>query len=424
MALCELRRRGLIAAFAGDQAQFLTALKSSGGKAAVYTGFDPTAPSLHIGHLVTIMSLRHLKRSGMQPIALVGGVTGMIGDPTGRSSERVALSSTEVDDNARNIRLILERLVGDGITVMDNKDWLSSMSLPDYLRDVTAHFRLSTMLSRGTVQDRMAAEEGCSLMELCYQTVQAYDFWHLHQSQNCVLQVGGSDQWGNIVAGIDLIRRKSSGTAFGLTVPLVTTATGEKLGKSSGNAVWLDSRLSPPYEIFQYFYNLDDTTAEELMPKLVEDPMDQIEQLLDSHRANPGARLAQTALANSVTRMVHGEAALQTAHQATSAFFNSDTLTAEQCGAAAASGAVPSMVAPSSLVLGSTLLKLAVSSGLVSSNAEAKRLIKSGGMYLNNSRITDVSQIVSEGDLLGGSFCVLRSGKKNNFILQVEDNKA
>merc|ERR1712166_1717171 len=313
MALCELRRRGLIAAFAGDQAQFLTALKSSGGKAAVYTGFDPTAPSLHIGHLVTIMSLRHLKRSGMQPIALVGGVTGMIGDPTGRSSERVALSSTEVDDNARNIRLILERLVGDGITVMDNKDWLSSMSLPDYLRDVTAHFRLSTMLSRGTVQDRMAAEEGCSLMELCYQTVQAYDFWHLHQSQNCVLQVGGSDQWGNIIAGVDLIRRKSSATAYGLTVPLVTTDSGEKLGKSSGNAVWLDHSLTPSFELYQYFYNLDDHTAARLLLQLSQDPIELLEELVHQHQASLGQRLAQRVLAEQVTTMVHGAKALANA---------------------------------------------------------------------------------------------------------------
>eukprot|EP00658_Telonema_sp_P-2_P028926 TRINITY_DN22072_c0_g1_i1.p1 TRINITY_DN22072_c0_g1~~TRINITY_DN22072_c0_g1_i1.p1 ORF type:complete len:281 (-),score=62.71 TRINITY_DN22072_c0_g1_i1:71-913(-) len=277
------------------------------------------------------------------------------------------------------------------------------------------------MLARDTVQARMASEEGCSLMELCYQTIQAYDFWHLHQHHNCILQVGGSDQWGNIVAGMDLIRRKSASTAYGLTVPLVTSASGDKLGKSSGNAIWLDPTLTPSFEFYQYFLNLDDDTAARLLPQLSLDPIDQIEELVEEHVNSLGDRLAQRALAEQVTRTVHGVDALNAAVRATKAFFggSSDELEVADVQAAAACGAMPRKQLEAGSVLGSTVLSLLSQAGVTSSNAEGKRLIKSGGLYLNNVRVIDAAHKISDGDLLDGSLCVLRTGKKKFFLLHI-----
>jgi tyrosyl-tRNA synthetase len=358
-------------------------------------GFDPSSPSLQIGNLVSVMLLAHLQRAGGRPIILVGGGTGMIGDPSGKRSERPLLSKADVDANAERQRGQLERFLdfSDAHTaarMLNNADWLRDLVLVDFLRDIGKHFTISLMLQKESVKSRMDA--GISYTEFSYMLLQAYDFLHLYRTIGCELQMGGSDQWGNITAGVDLIRRVEGGDAHGLSAPLVTTADGSKFGKTEAGAAWLDPELTSPYQFYQFWINVDDRDVESYLRLFTFKPQDEIRDLMEAHGRDAEARTPHRSLARDVTSRVHGDDASDRVIEASKVRFGElDPEKAKPETWNMLLSELPSTKLPEGFGSSTSAVDLVASSGIVKSKGEARRLIQQGGVSINGRKVTDAS---------------------------------
>src|SRR5437764_5006900 len=409
--LAELEWRGFIHHATRDLAAHLAA-----GQRTLYCGFDPTAPSFEVGNLMPLMLLRHFQLAGHRPIVLMGGGTGLIGEPSGKKSERPLLSEDEIRENVRRQRDQLVRLFDfdakeTRALVLNNADWLVEQRLVAFLRDVGKHFSVNVMMQKESVKARLDA--GISYTEFSYMLLQAYDFLHLYRKQQCTIQVGGSDQWGNITAGIDLIRRVESGEAHGLVAPLVTMASGAKFGKSEAGAIYLDPALTSPYNFYQFWYNVDDRDVESYLKLFTLLPRADIEDELKAHKKDPSRREAQRTLAMTVTTMVHGKEAVAGVVEAAAALFG-DAATGSKLDAVEEHAPITKVgVRPDTVVDALLASKLATSKG------DARRLIKQGGVYVNDRRVTDVDQRLQPDDWRGTKL-VLRKGKKDYHVLSAD----
>jgi tyrosyl-tRNA synthetase len=422
----ELQWRGLVYQYTDGVPGVLAAGPISG-----YIGFDPTASSLHVGSLLQIMVLVHLQRHGHKPVALVGGGTGMIGDPSGRSSERQLLTAEQVAANTAGIRAQLERFLDfsgpSAARMVDNANWLTSLSMVEFLRDTGKHFTVNYMLQKDSVKSRMDA--GISYTEFSYMLLQAYDFLELRRREGVTLQLGGSDQWGNITAGIELIRRADAVEANGLTVPLVTSSSGAKFGKSVDGAVWLDVERTSPYAFYQFWLQTEDRDAGRYLRFFTLLERTEIESLEAATEAAPEKRAAQQALARDVTRRVHGETALQAAEQVSQFFFgglNPSELTDESFAILRAEAPFfevdRASIASESDASQFDALKLLTASGLAASNGAAKRLLEQGAVSVNKGKIDAAGRVVpSATALLRGGHVVVGKGKKDFALLRVRD---
>ena len=389
----------------------------------VYCGFDPSAASLQAGNLVSIMMLRRLQLAGHKVIALVGGATGLIGDPSGKSAERNMLTVGKVEENKRGIRENLSRILdfdGPNAAVMvDNYEWYSGLSAIAFLRDVAVNFRVPQMLAKESVKKRLEASEGAlTFTEFSYQILQGNDFLHLFDKYGCTVEVGGADQWGNITAGTDLVRRMRGKTAYGLTFPLLLDASGKKFGKSEGNALFMDASMTSVYDWYQYFLRSADEDVIRYLKVFSLKSLDEIASLEAQMKANPEARIPQKALAEELTALVHGESGLKVAQDATRTLFGGSV---EGKGAAELETIfkdVKSATLPKGEVLGKPVFMVASQAGMFKSNGEARRMASQGGLALNGSKVDD-KRTFSDGDLVEGRVAVLRSGKKNHFLLRV-----
>ena len=389
----------------------------------VYCGFDPSAASLQAGNLVSIMMLRRLQLAGHKVIALVGGATGLIGDPSGKSAERNMLTLEKVEENKRGIRENLSRILdfdGPNAAVMvDNYEWYSGLSAIAFLRDVAVNFRVPQMLAKESVKKRLEASEGAlTFTEFSYQILQGNDFLHLFDKYGCTVEVGGADQWGNITAGTDLVRRMRGKTAYGLTFPLLLDASGKKFGKSEGNALFMDASMTSVYDWYQYFLRSADEDVIRYLKVFSLKSLDEIASLEAQMKANPEARIPQKALAEELTALVPGESGLKVAQDATRTLFGGSV---EGKGAAELETIfkdVKSATLPKGEVLGKPVFMVASQAGMFKSNGEARRMASQGGLALNGSKVDD-KRAFSDGDLVEGRVAVRRSGKKNHFLLRV-----
>ncbi|MHB1034752.1 MAG: tyrosine--tRNA ligase [Pirellulales bacterium] len=392
----------------------------------VYIGFDPTADSLHVGHLVQLMVLRRFQRAGHRPIALLGGATGMIGDPSGRNEERNLLSVDALRDNVaaieRQMRSFLDFAPGPNSPVLaNNYDWMSRFSYLDFLRDIGKNFPVNVMLTKDSVKSRLErTDSGLSFTEFSYMLLQAYDFVYLNEHYGCELQVGGSDQWGNITAGIDLARRMRSVQLYGITCPLLTKSDGTKMGKTESGALWLSPERTSPYAFYQFWINVDDADAGKCLRYFTDLAREEIEALDANRAAEPGRRESQRRLAEEVTRLVHGEAGLAAARRATEIFFGAEIsdLSDAQLGQIFAD--VPSKELPRQRLAGEGLgiVQALVESGLARTTSDARRTIAQGGAYVNNVRVEGIDARLGVEHLASESVMVLRSGKKNYALLR------
>jgi tyrosyl-tRNA synthetase len=390
----------------------------------LYAGFDPTADSLHIGHLLQIMVLSQFQQHGHKPIALVGGATAMIGDPSGKSEERVLLNTETIEKNVNGIRGQLAQILDfekedNPAQLVNNSDWMNKFSYIDFLRDVGKNFRIGEMMGKESVRKRLNSDAGMSFTEFSYQLLQSYDFHHLHKSHNCILQIGGDDQWGNITAGIDLNRKMGGTQVYGLTTPLVTKADGQKFGKTEGGAVWLNSDKTTPYEFFQYFLNVDDRDVIQLLKYFTFMHISDIDALEKLVETEPERRQAQKVLANKVTKLVHGQYALEMVQTATKVLFGESISGLSDEDLSGIFSEVPSTQFDRTVLEeGFPLMDALVKSKLCQSRGDAKRALKQGSIYLNNNRISQIDYILTEASLCSESITVLRSGKKKYHLLR------
>ncbi len=421
--LADLRQRGLIHQTTDDAGlpQWLASESRT-----LYCGFDPSADSLHVGSLIPLLMLRRFQRAGHRPIALVGGATGMIGDPSGKSEERNLLSIDVLRANVAGLEEQMRRVLDfDDKThpavLVNNYDWMSRCGYLDFLRDVGKHFPVSVMMAKDSVKSRLARDDaGISYTEFSYMLLQAYDFVHLHEQYGCLLQIGASDQWGNITAGIDLARRMHGVQLYGLTCPLLTKSDGSKMGKTESGTVWLSPRRTSPYAFYQYWINVDDADAGKCLRMLTELAHEEIE-LLDAARvSDPAKRDSQKRLAEELTRLVHGAGGLQAAQRATEIFFGAEIrdLSDAQLGEIFAD--VPSRELPRSRLDGEglNLVDAFVQAGLFKSKSDARRTVQQGGAYVNNQRAEGLQTQLTSRDLASESVIVLRSGKKKYALLR------
>jgi tyrosyl-tRNA synthetase len=393
----------------------------------VYIGFDPTGASLHIGTLLPIMGLVHAQRAGHTPIALVGGGTGLIGDPSGKTAERRLLTKDQVAANADAIRAQLEHFLdfevkSNPARMRNNLDWLGGLPLVDFLRDIGKHFSVNQMLAKESVKRRLATEEtGISFTEFSYALLQSYDFLELYRTEGCTAQMGGSDQWGNITSGIDLVRRVEGARAYGVVLPLITQASGVKFGKTEEGAVWLDAALTSPFRFYQYWINVDDADAVKYLKYFTLLDVGRIAELAHDVDAAPEKRAAQKALADDVTRRLHGETGLARAQQATRALFGGEV---EGLGAddiADIFADVPSHEIAREHLGGDgrVLVDLLAETGVATSKGDARRSIEGGGVYVNNVRVDDVARAVTMSDAIEGRFVLIRMGKKRYHLMGI-----
>lgn len=422
-----LKERGFIEQTTHDQ-ELRDYLAENG--ASCYIGFDPTASSLHVGSLVPIMSLAHMQRAGHRPLALVGGGTGLVGDPSGKTEMRKILTPEEVNDNVRCIRRQLARFIDfddDKAGLVNNADWLTNLEYIPFLRDIGRHFSVNRMVKMESYRIRLESEIGLNFIEFNYMLLQAYDFSKLFDTQGCRLQMGGSDQWGNIVAGIELIRKLYQETAFGITFPLITTSNGAKMGKTAKGAVWLDPERTSPYEYYQFWVNTDDRDVSRFLALFTFLPMDEIHatrSLVDADLNH-----AKTVLAFEATQLAHGRSEAMAAHQAAANVFGGRSVpqnilpasTIPRGQQASADAGVPhSFINPAQLKEGIPAFKLFLLSGLANSGGAGRRLISQGGAYMNGQRVEKFDQIITEADL-DNQVIVLRAGKKRFHKLIVSD---
>ncbi len=409
----DLRWRGLLAQTT-DEAALLEALKKP---TTLYVGFDPTAPSLHAGNLVVLLVLRRFQLAGHNPIALVGGATGLVGDPSGKNEERTLNSSEIVEGWVNRIRTQVSAFLDfdapkNPAAVVNNLDWTSPLSAIEFLRDIGKHFSVNQMLSKDSVSSRLESG-GISYTEFSYQVLQSYDFLELYRRNNCTLQVGGSDQWGNIVAGLDLIRRVEQGSGHALTVPLLMKADGTKFGKTAGGSVWLDPEMTSPYAFFQFWLNSDDKDVINFLKVFSFKSHTEITDLEKSHNENPGLREAHRALARELTALVHSEETTQRVEAAARALFGQGELSElDEATLASALAELPRTTVSASEEI-PTWVDLLAATGVVDSKSAARRIVKEGGAYLNNVKISGEDFRPSKSDFLCGKYAVLRKGKRD-----------
>ena len=417
--LDDLAWRGLIYDQTPDLAEHLAT-----GSRVAYCGFDPTADSLHVGHMLPAMGLARLQRAGHRPIALVGGGTGLIGDPSGKRAERTLQTLEQVERNVAGLRGQLERFLdfeGENAAVMSNNaDWLTTIPLTDFLRDIGKHFTIGYMTAKESVKSRIDSEVGLSFTEFSYQLLQAYDFLVLHDRLGATIQVGGSDQWGNITAGIDLIRKTRGEQGHGLVMPLVTNASGTKFGKTEAGAVWLDPERTSPYKFYQFWLNSDDRDVVRYLKYFTWLEKAEIERLAAEVEANPAGREAQRTLAREVTTLIHGADATEGAERAAQALFGGDLRQLSADALAEVFEEAPSSNRPAADVEGEGLsvIDLFADAGLVSSKGEAKRLARSGGLSVNGDRVEEDAR-VTLADAIDGAVLVLRKGKKSYALVRL-----
>ncbi len=419
--LDELDWRGLIAQTT-DREALASALAA--GPLTLYCGFDPTAESMQVGNLVPLLLLRRFQLAGHRPIAVVGGATGLIGDPSGKAGERSLHSPELVAERAAAFRAQLGRFLdldgAAGALVVDNLDWTAGLGVLQFLRDTGKHFTVNAMLAKESVSTRLGAESGISFTEFSYMLLQAYDYLELYRRHGCRLQVGGSDQWGNITAGLDLIRRIEGPEAgvHCLTTPLVTSVSGEKFGKSEGNAVWLDADRTSPYAFYQFWINVDDSDVIRYLRTFTFADRQTVDALAAEVAQRPGARSAQRALAREMTELVHGPDATGRVEAASRALFGSGDvadLDPDTLAAARQEAGGPQLPAGSELP---TVVDLLVAAGVVSGRNEARRAVSQGGAYLNNRRLSDPEEVPAPSDLLHGRFLVMRRGARTMGIVE------
>ena len=420
--LADLQWRGLMA-----DCTDLDALRKrlAEGPVTLYCGFDPTGDSLHVGHLMGQLTLRRFQLAGHHVIALAGGATGMIGDPSGRSAERNLLTREQLNHNIASIKGQLSRLLdftaaANPARLVDNADWTAPISYLDFLRDVGKFFTLNLMLAKDSVKSRMEGDGGISYTEFSYQLLQAYDFYHLREAFQCELQIGGSDQWGNITAGTDFIRKKLGVPAWGWTFPLITKSDGTKFGKTASGAVWLDATKTSPYRLYQFFVNTEDAKVCEYLRKFTFLTREQIEPLEAAHAASPGAREAHKALAREVTTLVHGTDALTGALKASEILFGGSLDGVTETIFNDVVGEVPTKELERTKLdgAGAAVIDLVVHAGLEPSKGAARKSLEAGGVYLNNVR-AELTRSATSVDLLFGKYLLLRKGKKSYAVLQV-----
>lgn len=396
-------------------------------RVTAYIGFDPTADSLHVGSLFPLVTLMRFQKAGHRPIGVVGGGTGLIGDPSGRESERALLTQEQLEHNRAGIRRQMERFLdfdpGDALLV-DNADWLCQLNLIEFLRDVGKHFSVNQMIARDSVKSRLETrEQGLSFTEFTYMLMQAYDFLALYDRYGCILQMGGSDQWGNIISGSDLIRRLRDAETYGLTVPLMTRTDGKKFGKSEEGNIWLDPRRTSPYQFYQFWINSDDSDVGRYLKSFTMLPLEQIDDAIRSVETAPEKRAAQQLLAQEITRLVHGPEALARAERATRVLFSKGAdyreLSAQEL-AEAFHGAPTSPLDPAVLSTPTAgLVSLLADTGLYPSRRRARQDLPAGAVSVNNRPVRDPDYVLSEKDLLPGGFVILRKGKKHHHVLRV-----
>ena len=409
----DLRWRGLLAQ-STDEAALLESMKKP---ITLYVGFDPTAPSLHVGNLVVLLVLRRFQLAGHTPIALVGGATGLVGDPSGKNEERTLNSTEIVEGWVNRIRTQVSAFLDfseakNKAIVVNNLDWTSPLSAIEFLRDIGKHFSVNQMLSKDSVSARLEAG-GISYTEFSYQVLQSYDFLELFRRNNCTLQLGGSDQWGNIVAGLDLIRRVEQGSGHALTVPLLTKADGTKFGKTAGGSVWLDPTMTSPYAFFQYWLNTDDKDVINFLKVFSFKSHEEITALENAHKENPGLREAHRALARELTALVHSQATTDRVEAAAKALFGQGDLTElDEETLAGALAELPRTTVSKNEVI-PTWVDLLAATGVVDSKSAARRIVKEGGAYLNNEKISGEDFAPQKSDFLCGKYAVLRKGKRD-----------
>lgn len=419
----ELRWRGLLY----DMTEGLEDLVSK-QKVTLYNGFDPTADSLHVGSLVPMMQLARWQRYGHSPIALAGGGTGMVGDPSGRSTERTLMTPDEIEANLAGIKAQLAAVLdfevkSNPARLVNNADWLSKLDLLDFLRDTGKHFTINYMLAKDSVKSRLERDDGISYTEFSYMLLQSYDFQHLFETYGCRVQAGGSDQWGNIVAGVELVRRALGEQVHGLVYPLLTMADGSKFGKTAaGTSVWLSPERTSPYRFYQYWFNSDDNDVIDRLKTftwLDEPAIDELAHLVETR---PERREAQQRLAQEVTRMVHGESGLAKAEQASEVLFGGDIAGLDGAEIEDIFADVPSSSVNGGALDGDglPLVDLLVETGIASSKGDARRSIQGGGIYVNNERFADATANVGRDEAVDGQFIILRKGKRDYHLVRVK----
>jgi tyrosyl-tRNA synthetase len=404
-----------------------------GGMQSAYVGIDPTADSLHIGHLVGVMMLRHFQLAGHKPYALVGGATGMIGDPSGKSAERNLLDEATLRLNEEALKAQLSRFLDfdsesdNAAVLINNYDWMKDFSFLDFIRDVGKHLTVNYMMAKDSVKKRLSAEssEGMSFTEFTYQLVQGYDFLYLYQNHNCTLQMGGSDQWGNITTGTELIRRIASGKGYALTCPLITKADGTKFGKTEGGNIWLDSHRTSPYKFYQYWLNTSDEDAEKYIKIFTFLSKEDIESLIDEHREAPHLRVVQRRLAEEITTMVHSQEDLDNAIKASQILFGKSTSQDlkqldEKTFLDVFEGVPQSPISKEDLKNGLDMIgALSARTSFLGSNSEARRELKQNSISVNKEKVKE-DYLITTSDLINEKFVLLQRGKKNYFVLVVD----
>jgi len=425
----ELEWRGMIhTVMPGTKEQLEKELTSA------YVGIDPTADSLHIGHLVGVMMLKHFQRCGHKPIALIGGATGMIGDPSGKSAERNLLDEKTLRHNQDAIKQQLARFLDfdsdapNAAEIVNNYDWMKSFTFLDFIRDVGKHITVNYMMAKDSVKKRLSSESsvGMSFTEFTYQLVQGYDFLYLYDAKNCKLQMGGSDQWGNITTGTELIRRKVGGEAFALTCPLITKADGGKFGKTESGNVWLDAKYTSPYHFYQFWLNVSDEDAQKYIKIFTFISKEEIESLVATHLEAPHLRLLQKRLAQEVTCMVHSQEAYEMAVEASAVLFgNATSETLKKIDTAtllAIFEGVPQFEIDTNDLSGEVKLMdlLTTQAPVFASKGEMRKMIQNGGLFINKEKITDTEAIATNNLLLNNTFILVQKGKKNYYLLRVK----
>ena len=423
----ELRWRGLLHDIMPETEEYLLKKSTVG-----YIGFDPTADSLHIGSLVQIIVLKHFQRAGHQPIALVGGATGMVGDPSGKSKERNLLTEETLQKNIKGVKDQLSRFLDFDITtsnaaiLVNNYDWMKDISLIDFVRDTGKHITVNYMMAKDSVKKRLGAtsKEGMSFTEFTYQLFQGYDFYHLYQEYNCKIQMGGSDQWGNITTGTELIRRKSQGKAYAITVPLVTKADGTKFGKTEGGNVWLDANRTSPYKFYQYWFNSSDEDSEKYIKIFTFLDQETINQLTEKHQEAPHLRLLQKKIGEEVTVMTHGQEAYENVIKATNILFGKSTAgdlksLDEQTFLDVFDGVPQASISKQDIKNGLDMIgALAAKTGFLKSNGDARRALKEHSISVNKEKVKE-HYIITQDDLIANTYVLLQRGKKNYYLLRV-----
>ena len=425
----ELQWRGMIhTMMPGTEEQLAKEMTSA------YVGIDPTADSLHIGHLVGVMMLKHFQRAGHKPIALIGGATGMIGDPSGKSAERNLLDEAALRHNQDCLQAQLEKFLDfksnspNAAELVNNYDWMKDYSFLDFIRDIGKHITVNYMMAKESVKKRLSSESnvGMSFTEFSYQLLQGYDFLHLNQEKNCKLQMGGSDQWGNITTGTELIRRKTGGEAFALVCPLITKADGGKFGKTESGNVWLDRRYTSPYKFYQFWLNVSDTDAEKYIKIFTAIGKEEIDALIAEHALAPHLRLLQKKLAQEVTVMVHSEEDYQAAVEASNILFGNSTSEAlkkldEDTLLAVFDGVPQFKISKEILTAGVKAIDLLTDSAAVfPSKGEMRKLVQSGGVSINKEKLENQDKLIDGSKLLNNKYLLVQKGKKNYFLLTAE----